>query len=281
MRKITFILSVFTLILSNCGQSQKEPKEVNVDLSEIISYEQSPEEQTEVEINNPQNRLELSNSWHYKHTNLSDQFDIELTIEFYLDTVTYQDSWQGRDSLMVKLLMTEKKTRESLDCIVVNPIIGYPFLNDESRFVTSYSTGFNADKEIVDSDFGSIVVADVNFDGKDDIAVVHDGGNSGPYYIFFIQNEKGKFVKNEFLTEQVSFFPQEIDFQHKQITTGTRSGARGAGYHTYQLDSTTDKWAHIRYEYIGQDGHFVYKIDPITNERIEISRKLNEEQQAN
>jgi hypothetical protein len=254
MKKKAAILSIFLLVVGSCGQAKGK-----------------------IKINNSQNRLELSKSWHYKYTNLSDQFDIEMSIEFYTDTVIYQNSWQGQDSLMVKLLITEKTTSKLLDTIVVNPIAGFPFLNDEYRFAISFSTEFNADKEIVDNYFGSIIVADVNFDGKDDIAVAFDGGNSGGYYIFFIQNENVKFVVDDFLTERVSFFPYKIDYQQKQITTGARSGVAGAGFHTYQFDSITEKWEHIRYEYIGQEGHFVYKIDPVTNERIEINRKLNEE----
>ena len=50
---------------------------------------------------------------------------------------------------------------------------------------------------------------DLNFDGKDDIAVKFDsGGNGRPFYSFYIQNMSKKFELNAFLK------PIGLLFQH-------------------------------------------------------------------
>ena len=117
----------------------------------------------------------------------------------------------------------------------------------------------------------------MNFDGKDDIALISDmGASNGPYYTFFIQNDSNKFIKDDFLTDEVMLFPHKIDTLHKQISTAWCTGS-GCGFHTYQFDLPANKWRKFRHEWNGRDGNIISLWDSITNKWEEISRKLIEE----
>lgn len=75
----------------------------------------------------------------------------------------------------------------------------------------SYTTGFNKDKEATDNEFGNIIIADLNFDGLEDLAIKREqGGNGGPLYNFYFQDKKGEFVINEFLSISMQYFPYKI-----------------------------------------------------------------------
>ena len=51
----------------------------------------------------------------------------------------------------------------------------------------SYSANINLESN--ENDFGDLIVADLNFDGKEDIAIKREeGGNGGPLYNFYIQS---------------------------------------------------------------------------------------------
>jgi hypothetical protein len=83
----------------------------------------------------------------------------------------------------------------------------------------SYTTGARENAEVVDYDYGDIVVADLNFDGREDIAVKTDsGGDAGPWYTFFVQGSDGHFHKDRYLTDSVSSFPASISTSHRTLT---------------------------------------------------------------
>lgn len=73
--------------------------------------------------------------------------------------------------------------------------------------VRSYSTGKNRSAVITDTDFGDIVVADFNFDSREDIAVRSDDENGGTYYRFYIQGKDKQFRLDPFLTDSMQFVP--------------------------------------------------------------------------
>jgi len=119
--------------------------------------------------------------------------------------------------------------------------------------MTSFSTKFKANREIVDNYFGDIVVADLNFDGNDDITIINDsGGNGGSEYIYYTQTTFKKFVLEPFLTDSVVYFPTQIDKVKKQLTTYVHAGACCVGRHIYQYDKMKNSWHQIRHKIWGQ-----------------------------
>jgi antitoxin component YwqK of YwqJK toxin-antitoxin module len=186
-----------------------------------------------------------------KYAGLSKQFNIELTVERYIDTACRNDYYS--DSLIVRLQIKDKLTGKLLDRITVTPKPPFSYFyydEDDCSDVTSYSTGFNTDRKIYDNYFGCVVVADLNFDGRDDIALVYDSAvDAGPYCVFFIQNDNCKFIKDYFLTDEMEYFPHEIDRLRRQLTTYAPVNAVSGCKCVYRLDSITNKWNCINKKY--------------------------------
>ncbi len=73
--------------------------------------------------------------------------------------------------------------------------------------------------------FHNIIVLDVNFDGLEDFAIINfEGGNGGPLYAYYIQNPNNEFELDDELTNEVRFFPIEINNKEKTLTFGHPSG---------------------------------------------------------
>jgi hypothetical protein len=119
--------------------------------------------------------------------------------------------------------------------------------------MTSYTTKFKADRAISDNFFGDIVVADLNFDGNDDIAVVNNGGgNGGPLYNFYIQTNDKRFVLDNFLTDSVMYFPTKIIKAKKRLITYVHAGACCVGENIYQYNKTKNTWTQTNHKIIEQ-----------------------------
>jgi len=96
-----------------------------------------------------------------------------------------------------------------------------------------------------------LIIVDFNFDGKDDIAIINDsGGNGGPLYNFYIQNQKGLFSLNKFLTEQMSFFPAYINKKEKTLTTFVHAGVNRIAKTIYKFNVADQTWKQIKLIYL-------------------------------
>ena len=103
----------------------------------------------------------------------------------------------------------------------------------------------------MDNDYGSLIVADFNFDGREDVAIKNDsGGNGGPLYNYYLQNAKGIFVIDDFLTNTVQFFPSEINSLKKYLVTTVHATATQLSETTYRLDTATGQWKKINQRFI-------------------------------
>jgi hypothetical protein len=190
--------------------------------------------------------LEVSNNC--IQTNLSNQFDLEI------DYKLYSDSIQRKDSCLLKVYVKDKLKYSIIDSIFFTS--SSVFFNSD-RFLscdsmTSYTTKFKADREIIDNYFGDIVVADLNFDGNDDIAVINNlGGNGGPPYTFYSQTNDKKFVIYKYLTDSVEYFPMEIDKMNRRITTLVHASAYSVAESVYQLNKKTNQWKRTGFKILG------------------------------
>lgn len=110
----------------------------------------------------------------------------------------------------------------------------------------SQITGKNFKKRVLDDYFGELIIADLNFDGLEDFATPVDHGcSNGSHQAFYIQDTNGRFILNQFLTDSVILFPQEINIKKKTFTTITNAGAYGVCFITYLFDKTLQKWIMI------------------------------------
>lgn len=118
------------------------------------------------------------------------------------------------------VLIFNKNKKLAIQKIVIDADYLAEAVYQDCNNVRSYTTGKNKNIEAVDSDFGDLIVANLNFDGKEDLAIKREsGGAAGPFYKFYIQNEKNIFAKDIYLTEKMSSFPSDIDWKEKTLTT--------------------------------------------------------------
>jgi hypothetical protein len=96
-----------------------------------------------------------------------------------IDFKRYTDTKEKLDSCLLKILIKDKVKKSTVDSfsIVSTFYVSGMFMSCDS--MTSFTTNFNSDRKIVDNYFGDLVVVDINFDGKDDIAVINDSGGTG------------------------------------------------------------------------------------------------------
>ncbi len=179
----------------------------------------------------------MTESNNCEQTKLSKQFDIAIDFKRYVDTI------ETDQICLLKVVIKDKLSKSMIDSFSIKSSNIYSFMFLSCDSMTSYTTEFKTDREIVDNYFGDIVVADLNFDGLDDIAVVNDGGCSGgPLYSYYIQSTEKKFIKDRFLTDSVEFFPSKINSNGKTLTTYVHAGVCGLGVHIYKFDKKKNIW---------------------------------------
>jgi hypothetical protein len=140
------------------------------------------------------------------------------------------------------VIIRDKKTLAVVDS--VNTTLSWQFedvfTKPEERS-KSFFTKFNLDALIENGDFGDFIVADFNFDNKEDFAIIYDSGaSSGATYNFFIQGSNYKMYLNTFLTDTLRVFPDQFYPKTKRLKSETRSGTCWHFETIYQLKNTSD-----------------------------------------
>jgi hypothetical protein len=118
---------------------------------------------------------------------------------------------------------------------------------DNCKNIRSYITKINNLLPSGDeTDSGNFIVADFNFDGLEDFAVKSDpGGNGGPLYTYFMQNDDRKFYKSSYLSNVVQFFPTEINPKKKTLTTFLHANAYQKNRRIFKYNQKAKKWKMI------------------------------------
>jgi hypothetical protein len=118
--------------------------------------------------------------------------------------------------------------------------------------VRSYVTGVNKNKESSDNYYGDLVIADLNFDNLEDIIITNDiGGNGGTSYVYYTQNDSGKFIRDAFLTDSMLYFPTRIYPEKRMLLTLVHAGACCVGEHKYKLNNKGE-WHQISHKILGE-----------------------------
>jgi len=217
-------LIILTLLIFGCS-TQQEQKNSNLFTDSLKVEQEGKSKFTLTETNN------------CEQTKLSNQFDIAIDFKRYVDTIEIDQI------CFLKVVIKDKLSKTMIDSFSIKSSFIYSFMFLSCDSMTSYTTMFKADRETVDNYFGDIVVSDFNFDGYDDIAVVNDGGgNGGPLYSFYLQTNLRRFIKNNFLTDSVEFFPSKINRKDKTLTTYVHAGVCGLSEYIYKLDINKNIW---------------------------------------
>lgn len=220
MAGVTLILFVF---FSSCSSKSKKEKAI------------PPETYDETYGPAVINKCQLSN--------LSNQFNLEVRFSRYPSRESVSDS----GAVEIKIM---EKSGKILDRLTTVSLLYSDNVFRTCDEVISYSTGVNIKKEIVNGQYGDLVIADFNFDGKDDIAVIKDAvSNSGSMYKFYVQDETKSFIPNNFLTDSVSYFPAKINRNTRTLTILV-AGMTSVGEHIYEVAKDGKQWHHKSYRSI-------------------------------
>jgi hypothetical protein len=172
-------------------------------------------------------------------------FDISNNYNFKTNIKRYKIA-DDQDSCIVTITILKKENSTPIQTIKITSDYLFGNTYSDCKAKRSYITLKNAKTVAEDNDFGDIIVADFNFDTLEDIALKNNsGGNGGPMYNFYIQNETGKFVLNKYLSNTMEFFPLFINKKKKTLTTLVHSNAYEQCKSTYAQDTLTNKWKKI------------------------------------
>lgn len=224
-------LTITLLLCFSCSQSKSKQVVVNTDTTTVYF-------RTEISISQDIDDVEsVPDTTVIKEqlfTNLSYTHNFKLFL-YGIEEVNY---W--------KIIIYDKKMNV-VDSINDVYCLVFPDMIDD-KFCASYVTGVNKNKLNTEDSYKCIfLVADINFDSKNDFMIVSDmGAQAGNHYEYYIQQDNHKFVLDTFLTEQVSYFPSKTDTKRKRLTVESYAGGdvRKMIEDTYELDKTNN-WKEV------------------------------------
>lgn len=168
--------------------------------------------------------------------NLSYLYDYEISTYYDLTIDT------RKEMPLVTGRIFSKKTKLVVDSFYFESI-GYdkPICLDCQSY-NSFFTNQSGGTYIGDNSFGAIVIADLNFDQREDLAIINsNGGNGGDCYNFYLQQAGGTFLENKYLRDSMSYFPFEIDRANQQLRV------------RYRMYNGRDEIKHFEWSQRGQD----------------------------
>lgn len=153
---------------------------------------------------------------------------------------------QNTEEYYCVIKIFDKKTNVVIDSIRQD--MSTLLLADTLVDTRSFITGKDEKKEVQDNFYGTLVVADFNFDKKEDFAIMNDvGASTGGIYTYYIQTGDNKFLVDTFLTNTMTFFPDSIDPVNKILITYVHANAYEMAENTYKLNIKTQKWKLIKH----------------------------------
>lgn len=176
--------------------------------------------------------------------------DLSHTLRFKIESRRpADDSTNGHDCTIIVTIIN-KASRKKIQIISFKGIEIYSSSFTKCSQVRSRSTWKNWKAPVMDTDFGDLVVADFNFDSREDLAIRSDDENSGTYYRFYIQGKDGSFTLDPFLTDSVSLVPTYFNPAKKTLTTYQVADVGHEGEQVYRLDVRNNRWSMIRHRFI-------------------------------
>ncbi|EHQ26637.1 hypothetical protein [Mucilaginibacter paludis] len=181
------------------------------------------------------------------HTDLSRKFDYKVIRLDHKDA----DGFARESKIIIELYKkSDKKLFQKIQFKTEG--IGLSNVFSKCSDDRSYITGQNMKTEILDGDYGDIVIADFNFDGKEDFAIKYNiPADVGPEYCYFIQGDKG-FKKDEYLSNQMLWFPWLINSKKHQLISIV-SPNWGTRIYKFQYNVFSKKWRKIGNRFFRHD----------------------------
>jgi hypothetical protein len=180
-----------------------------------------------------------------EHKNLSKRFNYQLI------ATRISNKQSTVDSANVTLIIRDKRSGKLHQKILFGANYIYQDVFKDCTKCRSYLTGYRQESEVSDYDYGDLIIADLNFDGKEDIAIKHDsGGNGGPHYNFYLQGINGRFTLNKYLTNNMSSFPAEINSVTNTLITQIHANVHQEQRNTFKYERVTKKWRFLKHRLV-------------------------------
>ena len=158
---------------------------------------------------------------------------------YFIKTVSFTEEKKPR-ALQIKII--DKSAQNQL--INFNP----EYIYSAPEEAVSFFNNLGINQKINKQNLPEFIIVDINFDGLEDFVIAnYVGGNAGTLYAYFIQDKNGKFKIDHYLTDQVRFFPRNIDFKNKTLTFLHLSGCCSQVNFKVQLQNS-NKWKQTFYE---------------------------------
>ncbi|KAF2327394.1 XAC2610-related protein [Flavobacterium daemonense] len=147
---------------------------------------------------------------------LSKKFDFEIS------TKSTDQNNLGSAEIKITILSKQKNNKiQTIDIKSEFILKSESFKNCSNN--KSYLKTVNSLIKVYDYDFGDFIIADFNFDDKEDLAIKREeGGNGGPLYNFYVQTENQKFILNDMLSKEMESFPYFFDTKNKILRINKR-----------------------------------------------------------
>ena len=166
--------------------------------------------------------------------------DLSTTYDYEIHNVLRRSNYVVH-SAPLEVRVLDKKTGKTVQRISF--LSGVLFLDkyENCGVVRSFITGKNKDAAAPGNDHGNLIIADLNFDGKEDIAIKYDSSNTGgPIYNFYTQQADGTFKKDTYLSNSVMYFPVAINNKNKTLRINVPIGIHKHTETTYQYNNQTN-----------------------------------------
>ena len=158
---------------------------------------------------------------------------------YFIKTVSFTEEKKPR-ALQIKII--DKSAQNQL--INFNP----EYIYSTPEEAVSFFNDPDINQKINKQNLPEFIIVDINFDGLEDFVIAnYVGGNAGTLYAYFIQDKEGKFKIDHYLTDQVRFFPRNIDFKNKTLIFLHLSGCCSQVNFKVQLQNS-NKWKQTFYE---------------------------------
>lgn len=158
---------------------------------------------------------------------------------YFIKTVSVTEDKKPR-ALQIKII--DKNAQNQL--VNFNP----EYIYSAPEEAVSFFNDPNINQKINKQNLPEFIIGDINFDGLEDFAISnYVGGNAGTLYAYFIQHKDGRFKIDPYLTDQVRFFPRNINFKNKTLTFLHLSGCCSQVTFKVQLQNS-NQWKQTFYE---------------------------------
>ena len=167
-------------------------------------------------------------------------FHLSKTFDFDILLISKDQNNLGKAEIIIKIFDKWKKIK------VQTIHIESEFILKSKSFKACENNNLYSSNIFLKSnenDFGDLIVADFNFDGKEDIAIKREeGGNGGPLYNFYIQTENQQFILDTYLSTEMTYFPDYIDSEKKTLHVYVRVDSLTEEGITYSYAENTKTW---------------------------------------